>query len=97
MRSVLNSARSNSLVSAYRIRDTHRKVELLQSSWNQSRQQDKVEYGLESILDGFTVIDLEDLGGIDARNMRAGTLKFEAIVAAPTGTTQVTLIPQTIS
>lgn len=68
------------IVSAYRIKqESPIDVILEDITWEGSQAEDKRHYNLESVETGFTIYDCEFLtGGLDARGLKTGDLKFKA-------------------
>jgi len=72
--------------------------EILQATWEASQRQDKVEYGIETVLGGYTVLDYETIGrgGLDLRALKEGDVKLKMNALTPSGTTKVRLVNQEI-
>jgi hypothetical protein len=89
--------RSNALIEKYQIKQHSPIVsEVLTSDWGTSLARDKIEYGLEAIETGFTLIDFEDFGTLNLLGLKKGDVRFKASVTAPAGITNVCLIEERI-
>ena len=68
------------LIDKYAIIQTKpRRIDLMKVDWNTSKQLDKVEYKLDSVLEGVSVIDYDKElveGGFDLRDAGTGTFKL---------------------
>jgi hypothetical protein len=57
----------------------------------QSKNSDKYEYGVETLETGYTILDFEDIGGLDLRGVDVKSAKLGFNVGSPTGTANIRL------
>lgn len=91
--------RSDTQVPKYMVKqESPIRREILQATWEASQRQDKVEYGIESVLAGHTILDYGTIGrgGLDLRALKEGDVKFKCNTIAPSGTTKIRLVNQEI-
>jgi hypothetical protein len=89
--------RSDTEIPKYKItQESPIKQEIFQTGWEISQAVDKIEYQLESIISGMTIMDYESLGGLDLRRLKEGDVKLKANTLAPSGATKIRLLNQEI-
>ena len=95
---IRGGVRSDAQILAFKVtQESPVRAEIMQSGWYESQAQDKLEYGVETVIRGVTIIDYEGLGGLDARDLKSGDIKFRANSVAPSGVTKVRLLTQEIA
>ena len=99
-------ARSDALVEQYRVRQTSPvRVDYVEESWTSSQARDKTEYQIQTAIDGnvflkgLTLLDYIQMtgAGLDLTGRKAGDVRLEADVSAPSGTTNVVLLHQQVA
>jgi hypothetical protein len=81
----VDTVRTNGYLSKYLLKNESKKTDILQSGWYESRAADKLEYSLETILTGITVIDMRDYGLLDARGLKYNDITIRGNIPVAAG------------
>lgn len=94
-------ALSDALVTRYKVKQyAPNPIDLQDYDWYSSQEVDRLDYALVATAagnisqTGATIIDFEDQGHLDMRGAKEGDAKILMTTAAPSGTTDVTIIPR---